>query len=181
MTTFAPALLAAMLLAGLAACSSEPAAPGQEGSGIAASPAAGSPSAATLSPGTPTPPGKWQTTSSGEGDGLFFGASEGEAGLVHVFCPADGGLLVNVNRFTPVGSEERMSFGSGGTVVALVADPAGDSLRGGVSGEGPVPAELAAIVGGAEGIGVNYGAQNLGPLPPVPPQTAEAFVAGCFD
>ncbi|MGX7896930.1 hypothetical protein [Tsuneonella sp. HG222] len=120
-------------------------------------------------------------TSSGEGDGLFFGATEGEPPSMHLFCPREGGLLVNVNSFRPVGSEERMTLGSGGTVVTLVADPAGDALRGGVSGTGPVPTDLAAILTGADGVAVNYGAQNLGVLPSVPRNLADNFVAGCTD
>ncbi|MDR7101389.1 hypothetical protein [Croceicoccus sp. BE223] len=101
--------------------------------------------AASASPPSSVP-GKWNMVSSGEGDGLFFGVVEGEPAKVHLFCPNGAapreGLLVNVNAFTPVGSEERMSFGSGGTVVTLVADPSGDARRGGVSVTGPVPAEL---------------------------------------
>ncbi|MFW2348875.1 hypothetical protein [Qipengyuania sp.] len=127
------------------------------------------------------PSGRWDMTSSGEGDGLFFGVTEGEPGRVHIFCPAGGGMLVNVNAFRPIGSEERMSFGSGGEVVTLVADPAGDGLRGGVSGEGPVPDALLAILTGSEGVAVNYGAQDIGPLPPVAADTARAFVTGCTD
>ena len=120
-------------------------------------------------------------TSSGEGDGLFFGASEGEAARVHLFCPSAGGLLVNVNAFRPVGSEERMTFGSGGEAVTLVADSAGDTLRGGVSGQGPVPGTLRALLTGAEGLAVSYGAQTSGLLPPVPAAIARNFVTGCTD
>ena len=119
--------------------------------------------------------------SSGEGDGLFFEATQGERPLVHLFCPAGGGLLVNVAGFRPVGSEDRMSFGSGASVVTLVADPAGDTLRGGVSGTGPVPAALRALLTGAPGVAVNYGSQNAGPLPAVPAGLARDFVAGCTD
>ncbi|MBX7500803.1 hypothetical protein K3181_05055 [Qipengyuania sp. YG27] len=127
------------------------------------------------------PSGRWDMTSSGEGDGLFFGVTEGEPGRVHIFCPAGGGMLVNVNAFRPIGSEERMSFGSGGEVVTLVANPAGDRLRGGVSGEGPVPAALLTMLTGKQGVAVNYGAQDIGPLPPVPAETARVFVTGCSD
>lgn len=119
--------------------------------------------------------------SSGEGDGLFFGVIEGEAGALHIFCPREGGIIVNVNAFKPVGSEERLSIGSGETVVALVADPAGDMLRGGVSGAGPVPGELLALLSGREGVGASYGSQTVGPLPSVPQDTARAFVGGCTD
>lgn len=127
------------------------------------------------------PSGRWDMVSSGEGDGLFFGVTEGEPATVHLFCPSDGGLLVNVNAFRPIGSEERMTLGSGATVVTLVADPSGDTMRGGVSGERPVPAELSAILTGANGVSVNYGAQNVGPLPPVSAAIARDFVTGCND
>lgn len=119
--------------------------------------------------------------SSGEGDGLFLGAAEGEPARVHMFCPAGGGLLVNVNALRAIASEERMTLGSGADVVTLVADPAGDINRGGVSAEGPVPASLVAMLTGRAGLSVNYGAQNVGPLPPVPLATARRFVAGCTD
>lgn len=181
-TLFAPATLLATLA--LAACGAPTP---EEGEAVTLDPPAVTPSP-TPAASAPTPapvPGKWDMVSSGEGDGLFFGVAEGEPGKVHLFCPngvaADAGLVVNVNAFKPVGSEERMSFGSGGTVVTLVADPSGDAQRGGVSGTGPVPGELRAILTGGAGVAVNYGAQNVGPLPAVPVDLAEAFVGGCRD
>src|SRR5690606_35712589 len=80
-------------------------------------------------------------------------------------------------EFEPIGSEERMSFGSGGEVVALVADTEGDRQRGGVSGTGEVPVELASLIRGP--IGVNYGARNSGPHPAPPAPLAQAFLAAC--
>ena len=121
----------------------------------------------------------WDNAASGEGAGLFLEAADGRRQLT-LFCPAGSGdLLVNVPAFRPVGSEERMSFGSGGTVVALVADPSGDSGRGGVSGRGPVPAELERILAGRDGLSINYGAQNSGPHPAPPAAMAATFLAGC--
>lgn len=175
------AILAIVPLA-LLACSQEPSAPADEGISPAVPSVTPAP-ARSMSPsdaGKTFPSGEWETVASGEGDGLFFGVTEGEPARVHMFCPADGGLLVNVNGFRPIGSEERMALGSGGTVVALVADPAGDANRGGVSGEGSVPADLPAILTGAEGVGVSYGAQTVA-LPPVPAAIARAFVTGCTD
>jgi uncharacterized membrane protein len=99
---------------------------------------------------------------------------------VRLFCPAGSNqLLVNVPSFRAIGSEERMSFGSDGNVVALVADARGDQQRGGVSGTGPVPTNLAAMVGGP--VAVNYGAQNSGPHSAPPAQEARAFAAACRD
>jgi len=95
-----------------------------------------------------------------------------------LFCPARGRrLIVNVRGFRPVGSEERMSVGSGGTVIALVADTSGDRRRGGVTGEGALPANLAALIAGP--VAVNYGAQNEGPHAAPPADLARSFVAAC--
>ena len=125
----------------------------------------------------PAPSSPWQSAASGEGSALFLAAGGGGR-AVTLFCPAGSGeLVVNVPAFAPIGSEERMSFGSGGTAVTLVADPAGDAGRGGVTGTGPLPSELGEILAG--GIAVSYGAQTGGPHPPVPPALAEAFVEGC--
>ena len=84
---------------------------------------------------------------------------------------------MNVPGFRPIGSEERLSFGNGGEVVALVADSRGDRRRGGVSGTGPAPDNLAALVGGQ--ISVNYGAQNSGPHRAPPAELAQSFVTAC--
>ncbi len=129
-------------------------------------------------PPSASPPSNWELASAGEGNSLMFSAA-GERRLT-LSCPAGSAdLLVNVPSFTPIASEDRMSLGSGGTVVALVADPQGDRTRGGVTGRGPIPAELPDIVGGAGGIGVNYGFQNSGPHESPPPDLASAFLAGC--
>jgi len=125
---------------------------------------------------TPAPP-QWDLQSSGEGAALALLSAAGETSL-RLFCPAGGQrLIVNVPAFRPVGSEERLSFGSGGEVVALVADTRGDAARGGVSGEGPVPTNLAALIGGP--VAVNYGAQNSGPHPAPSSALARNFVAAC--
>lgn len=128
-------------------------------------------------PGPSRGEARWQTAASGEGAALFLADGGGERALT-LFCPAGSNdLLVNVPAFRPVGSEERMSFGGGGTVVALVADPGGDRARGGVSATGPLPAELPAILAGP--ISVNYGAQNAGPFAAPPAELAGNFLAGC--
>ena len=123
--------------------------------------------------------GRWDLQSSGEGVALVLLDGSGSTAL-RLFCAADGDdLLVNVPSFRPVGSEERLSFGSDGEVVALVADTSGDRQRGGVSGTGPVPQNLAQLVAGQ--IAVNYGSQNSGPHAAPPVQQARAFAAACAD
>lgn len=131
-------------------------------------PAPGAPAAAAAG---------WDLQSSGEGTALVLQPASGDA-TIRLFCPSGRRqLLVNVPGFRPIGSEERLSFGSGGEVEALVADTGGDRQRGGVSGIGAVPANLAALVGGR--VTASYGAQTSGPHPAPPADLARNFVAAC--
>ena len=120
---------------------------------------------------------RWDLQSSGEGAALALPAGSGGT-AIRLFCPArQDRLLVNVPAFRPIASEERLSFGSGGDPVALVADVRGDRQRGGVTGAGPVPDNLAALLAGP--LSASYGAQRSGPHPIVPPALSRAFVAAC--
>jgi uncharacterized membrane protein len=163
----------------IAATSTLLAACGSRDSGPAVVPGNESEAAAGL--GTPaakadSPAPRWDLKSSGEEVVLALAGPDRPA--LRLFCPAGGKmLLVNVPGFRPIGSEERLSFGSGGEVVALVADSRGDAQRGGVSGTGEVPGTLAALVGGP--VSVSYGAQRGGPHPAPPQALAGAFVAAC--
>lgn len=121
----------------------------------------------------------WDLQSSAEGVALtLLSASGGPA--IRLSCAAQSSrLLVIVPAFRPIGSEERLSFGSRGEVVALVADSSGDARRGGVTGAGAVPAGLAALIAGP--VSASYGAQSSGPHPPPPGNLARAFVAACSE
>ncbi|WP_129791955.1 hypothetical protein [Sphingosinicella sp. CPCC 101087] len=124
-----------------------------------------------------SPAQRWDLQSSGEGVALAFSYLDGRA-TIRLFCPTgENRLLVNVPAFRPIGSEERLSFGGGGEVVALVADTGGDARRGGVSAAGAVPANLVALVGGP--LSASYGAQTTGPHPAPPQILSRAFVAAC--
>ncbi len=99
---------------------------------------------------------------------------------MRLFCPTgQKTLLVNVPRFKPIASEERLSFGGSGDAVALVADSRGDPARGGVSGSGAVPESLAQMLTGAAS--ASYGSQVSGPHPPVPAELARDFELACED
>ena len=74
-----------------------------------------------------------------------------------------------------------MVLGTSAASVTLAADPKGDPDRGGVSGEGAVPANLAALLTAREGVTATYGTQSIGPLPPVPADLARDFQSGCTD
>lgn len=155
------------------------------GSGGAPAPEAAANNSAPAAPAAPaaSPPpepqavARWHLQTSGEGKALALLSSSGASAL-SLFCPAGGKtLLVNVPSFRPIGSEERLSVGSGKAVVALVADTRGDRERGGVSGTGALPADLAELIAGP--VSASYGTQVSGPHAPPPPELARAFVAAC--
>lgn len=120
---------------------------------------------------------RWDLQASGEGTALaLLGRSDGT--IIRLFCPSsEKKLIVNVRSFRPIGSEERFSIGSGGEAVALVADPHGDAKRGGVSGTGAPPPNLAEVLAGP--LSASYGAQTTGPHAPVPAELSRLFVAAC--
>jgi len=167
-------------LALLAACnsqSSDKADPAADDTRSAATPAPPQPNEASP---PDQPAAAWDLASSGEGTSLVFPASgpEQTGAAIRMFCPArKDEILVNIPAFRPIGSEERLSFGSGGAVHALVADTRGDRQRGGVSGTGAVPGNLAALIGGP--VAVVYGAQQSGPHPAPPQGLARAFITAC--
>lgn len=168
----------------IAATSTLVAACGSRDPGPALAPAneSGAPAAEAEAPAAAAEPSgeakaaAWDLQSSGEGVALVLAGRDRPA--LRLFCPAGGKrLVVNVPGFRPIGSEERLSFGSGGDAAALVADSRGDRQRGGVTGTGEVPKALAALVGGP--VSASYGAQRSGPHPAPPRALSSAFVAAC--
>lgn len=161
-----PLLVLSLILPG---CGSQtaPAARNETAAPIAndTAPAAASPSA-----------GHWTLAFAETGPTLDLVSSSG-APEIRLACPTGGKLLVNVPAFHPVGSEERLSFGGGGEVVALVADIAGDKARGGVSGTGDVPTGASRILQGE--ISASYGAQKTRPHAGPPGDLADRFVYSC--
>ena len=117
---------------------------------------------------------QWEQEGAGE---LALLDADGGA-VFRIICAEGGGrIAVNVPGFQPIGSEERLSFGSGGEVVALVADTGGDKVRGGVTGEGAVPDELGDILAGP--VSASYGSQVSGPHPALPAELAAAELKAC--
>lgn len=128
--------------------------------------------------GSPAAPAEgWQFDPSGEGPALVLTGEHGSAAM-RLICPADqDSLLVNIPAFEPVGSEERLSFGQGGQVVALVADVSGDSARGGVTGSGAVPENLVDLLSGR--LAASYGSQTSGPHLTPPAALVNRFADAC--
>jgi hypothetical protein len=155
----APLILALML--GLAACSQPPA--------KTADPAAGKPAA------PPRLPTEWA-----------FGMGKNSVELVHLVggdardpdlrmvCAKADGFLILLPRVTPIGSEERLTFGAGDLAHVLVAT----ASKTGVQATGPVEPALVAILQSDQPLAASYGATNVGPFAP-PPALRRAFREAC--
>jgi uncharacterized membrane protein len=128
----------------------------------------------TVAPETPVTAG-WRLGSDQAGTALTLG--EGGEARLRIICTRDGRMLVNVPAFAPVGSEERLSFGGSGMVVALVADTAGDARLGGVTASGPIPDTIKAII--IAPMSASYGSQASGPHPAVPDALGGPFTSAC--
>jgi uncharacterized membrane protein len=118
----------------------------------------------------------WELTSDGPGARLVFTDGSGDP-QIRLICSERGELRINVPAFRPIGSEERMTFGQGETVETFVADPAGDEELGGVTAEGPVPANFEVLISGR--VAANYGAQNSGPHLAPPANLVSGFLGAC--
>lgn len=70
-----------------------------------------------------------------------------------------------------------MTFGTDGVVETIVADFRGDAVRGGVTGTGPVPSNLRALISGP--LSVNYGNQNYRAKAAPEKDVVDGFVAAC--
>lgn len=111
-------------------------------------------------------------------EGAMLELASGSGVEMRLACRSEAReMLVNVPDFQPVGSEERMTFGQGGTVETFVADPAGDPVRGGVTATGPVPDKLEQLLAGR--VAANYGSQNSGPHPPLPSDLVRNYLNAC--
>lgn len=100
--------------------------------------------------------------------------------LIVIACrPGSHALLVHVPSFTPVGSEERLSLGLGEEPVTLVADLVPRQGNPGVNAEGGVPDNFGSLLAAANQITAHYGAQKVGPFPPVSAAEATVFAKGC--
>ncbi|GGZ60591.1 hypothetical protein GCM10008101_13170 [Lysobacter xinjiangensis] len=138
--------------------------------------AARPPAAPAVAPPAVAAP-SWRLASGSEGTSLAVENASGRT-LLRAWCKSgEDRLRVNVPDFAAIASEERMSFGQGGEVMALVADAAGDAARGGVSAETPVPSNLRTLLSGA--VTATYGAQISGPHPVPPPALVSDFVVAC--
>lgn len=174
-------IIGAGLLA-LLACSEEPPNPPPSGAPEAPTPSE-SPAPRQDAPNSQDPSGTsgavWESVASDAGTTLRLAAGD-ESLRMSIACLADPArLVVNVPAFEPVMSEDRFALGLGAEPVTLVANPYEQKPQGGVTGEGPVPGNLAALIDGAAEVRALYGAQQAGPYPAPPPPLKERLVTAC--
>jgi hypothetical protein len=101
-----------------------------------------------------------------------------DAPLLRIACEEPARMVLEVETFHPVGSEERLSFGVDGEPFVFVADPTADR-RSGVQAEAPINDDLLDRFESAREVAAVYGAQNFGPYMPPDPEMAHQFVSGC--
>ena len=133
--------------------------------------------AAPLAPDS-RPEAGWTLRQEAGGATLVLG-DDGGRPLIRIACAGKARLIVNVPAFRPIASEERLSFGGDGEVVALVAGSKGDKVGGGVSGEGRIPDELKRLI--IAPMSASYGAQVSGPHAPPPDSLAGPFLSACAE
>jgi uncharacterized membrane protein len=142
-------------------------------------PAAESPNNASAAlPAESEPVPGWSLQRQAGGATLLLGDGGGGP-VIRIACSGKGRLTVNVPAFRAIASEERMSFGGDGEVVALVAGSGGDKALGGVSAEGRIPDELKRLI--IAPISASYGAQASGPHSPPPENLAGPFLTTCSE
>lgn len=170
MRNLRPIIIAAMLLG---ACDR----PGDTGDGSSSPTVEARPSSLPATDGAKQTEARWVLLPDAKGTALLLQTQTG-ARIVSLTCASGGNRLqINVPGFTPIDSEDRLSFGSNGEAGVLIADFRGDKQLGGVSAESAVPSNLAASVRGP--ISISYGAQTSGPHPAVPQDIVKPFVAVC--
>jgi len=124
------------------------------------------------------PAAGWALQRETAGAALVLGNADGRP-VIRIACASKARLVVNVPEFKPIASEERLSFGGNGEVVALVADSKGDKVQGGVSAESRIPDELKRLI--IAPISASYGAQSSGPHAPPPESLAGPFLSICTE
>jgi len=160
MRKFTNILMGAVAIAG---CKPAPAVPGNAAAPVAAQskPAVG-----------------WTLQRDPGGAALVLGGADGQP-VIRIACASGARLIVNVPAFKAIPSEERLSFGGDGEVVALVAGSAGDQEQGGVTGRGHIPDELKRLI--VAPVSASYGAQTTGPHAPPPQTLAAPFLTICSE
>jgi hypothetical protein len=112
------------------------------------------------------------------GAALLLTDPSGES-LLQLSCREEPRMMtVDVERFEPVSSEDRLSFGAGGEPFVFVADLA-DTTASGVRAHAPASEEFLMHLRRANQVSAVYGAQTLGPHIPPDSIDTERFIDSC--
>ncbi|CAN5715602.1 hypothetical protein BH23GEM6_BH23GEM6_24520 [soil metagenome] len=87
-------------------------------------------------------------------------------------------MTIDVEKFQPVSSEDRMSVGAGDEAFVFVADLA-DTTTSGVRAHAPTSEMFLEHFQRATQISASYGAQTVGPHMPPDPSDTKRFVGAC--
>ena len=121
---------------------------------------------------------RWESAT-GEGGTALRLVGQGGRLEMSMSCPSvPKRLVVSVPHFSPIGSEDRFSLALGEEPVTLVADPTRQPQPG-VTAEGAVPDNFAALLDDAGEIGALYGTQRSGPHPAPPEALRKALAEEC--
>ena len=121
---------------------------------------------------------RWDAQTSGAGVSLTLFGAGGES-LLRIACVRDPArMTVEVETFTPIGSEERLSLGVDDEPFVFVADPTAERPAG-VQAEAPISDDLLTRLTAAREVSAVYGSQTLGPHMPPDAETTSRFVEGC--
>jgi hypothetical protein len=146
---------------------------------------------ATPLPATPTAPAAsanaapaisggltWSTQVGGAGMALILSGPNGEP-LLRLACVRDpAAMTVTAERFTAIGSEERLTLGVGEEAFTFVADATAERPIG-VEGTAPISEDLLAGLPTANAVSAVYGQQRTGPHTPPDADATRRFVDAC--
>lgn len=119
----------------------------------------------------------WTMKVSNAGAALTATDSGGAAVMSLACGRAPAELIVTVEGFKPVASEEQLSVGVDDEPFLLVADPR--RRPAGVEARGPIPEDFLKRLETAREVRAVYGAQTFGPLAPPDAATAKRFADAC--
>ncbi|MDP1873739.1 hypothetical protein [Phenylobacterium sp.] len=133
----------------------------------------------TTAPEAPIQPGlAWAASATGEGAALTLSDAAGAA-ILRLGCirnPAT--MTLEVDGFTPIASEDRLTVGLDDQLFVFVADLSASRERG-VIAQAPVSTDFLDRLPGATAVAGVYGAQQFGPFMPPPADIAATFAAEC--
>lgn len=178
--TFLSPFLAGVAALALVACGGEPPttptpAPPLDGPAPPTAPVTSPASSAGAQPGL-----QWDLVSSGEGVALVLNGPDGNRRM-NLGCLRDpASLVLVIDEFEPILSEERLTVGLDDELFVFVAEPTSGRTSG-VRAGAPIGESFLTQLSRTNTVQAVYGVQQFGPYIPPPPDMARAFAADCAE